>query len=371
MPSTPTRSPIQKRFSLASSTSQSRPNVHFDDEALLSRPQTIDSALKKRLSGRAFHPLYSSTPKSPRDDQKSPRRRPPSIVLPSNFSLTASCPPTSEVKQSPRKRKNSIVLPVLPVYQTSPLKPRSFTIPLYDSPHDPSTPIPPHNKRRFSIEDNQPDPSFTPQTRILYLIPSATHQPPPQLSDQINQQIRSTFHYPDFDFTQHVLHRSYAVRTQYFTKDSECVTMLDTGVDGLLQRTLDNLPLQPDTTSMNINIKPSPGKGLGMFSRRHISTGESFLIEYPTVITPYLIGLSVGLSRVYADIFTKLSPPVFTEVIDLSRSSLISGDTNNDIHEAIMRTNALAIALPVPGGEFSELNTHRAIFLQTSRCNHR
>jgi hypothetical protein len=121
---------------------------------------------------------------------------------------------------------------------------------------------------------------------------------------------------------------------------------------------------------MNIDIRASPGKGLGMFSRRHIANGEAFFVEYPTVITPYVIGLSIGLSALYADIFGKLSGPTFGEVIDLSSSYSISGETL-DIHEAIMRTNALAIELPVPTGKFSELNTHRAIFLRTSRCNHR
>jgi len=145
--------------------------------------------------------------------------------------------------------------------------------------------------------------------------------------------------------------------------------MLDAGVDDLLQRKFKKLPPQPDT-SMNIDIRPSPWKGLGMFSRKHVSNGEAFFVEYPTVITPYVIGLSIGLSALYADIFGKLSGPVFEELMDLSSSSSISGETQ-DVHEAIMRINALAIELPVPSGEFSELNTHRAIFLQTSRCNHR
>ena len=83
-----------------------------------------------------------------------------------------------------------------------------------------------------------------------------------------------------------------------------------------------------------------------------------------------MIGLSIGLSALYADIFGKLSGPVFGELMDLSSSYLISGETQ-DVHETIMRINALAIELPVPSGEFSELNTHRAIFLKTSRCNHR
>ena len=421
---TPTRSPT-KRFSLASSASQSRQSVHFDDET----PETIDSSLKKRLSVTSYPPyksFSSSLGSSRRDDCESPRgRQSIALLSPTKRSVEASCPkidattqkrydddspwsrrqhsimlsptkysvavssypkidPTRPVNDdhnhSPRKRRRSIALPLtttsIPnIHQIknstkSPRKRRFSTIspPLHDPIHD-TTPISPF-KRRTSSEDY--DPSFSPQTRKLCIIPPSTNKPPPQVCAEINERIRSTFHYPDFDFIQHVQHRSYVIRTQHFCKESECVTMLDTGVDDLLQRMFQNLPpLQPNT-SMNIDIRASPGKGLGMFSRKNMSIGEAFFIEYPTVITPYVIGLSIGLSALYADVFGKLSGPVFGELMDLSSSSSsILDETHQDIHEAIMRINALAIELPVPNGEFSELNTHRAIFLQTSRCNHR
>ena len=411
---TPTRSPT-KRFSLASSASQSRPSVHFDDETLVSHPETVDSSLKKRLLA-ASHPLYNSPLGSRRDDYESPRGR---IVLsPTKLSVASSCPkidatpkkddiprsrsrrhsivlsptkhpvvtsylridPTRPMNddESSRRRRGSIVLPLTTTSvpnitqmdsSKSPRKRRFSTIspPLHDPIHD--TPISPRKRRNSSEDEIQHDPCAFPRTRKLCIIPPSTNKPPPQVCVEINQRIRSTFHYPDFDFIQHVQHRSYVVRTQYFNEESECVTMLDTGVDDLLQRMFSKLPPQPNTT-MNIDIRASPGKGLGMFSQKPISSGDSFFIEYPTVITPYVIGLSIGLSALYADVFGKLSEPVFGELMDLSSSYSISGETQ-DVHEAIMRINALAIELPVPNGEFSELNTHRAIFLQTSRCNHR
>jgi hypothetical protein len=255
--------------------------------------------------------------------------------------------------KSPRKRRFSTISP-----------------PRHDPTHELPTPTSPW-KRRSSVVasdvDNQPSGPF-PRTEKLCTIAPSTHKPPPHVCAEINQRIRSIFHYPDFDFIQHVQRRSYVVRTQHFV-ESECVTMLDTGVDDLLQRMFMDLPPQPDT-SANIDIRASPGRGLGMFSRKQFSIGEAFFVEYPTVITPYVIGLSIGLSALYADIFGKLSSPVFRELMELSFSSSILGETQ-DAHEAIMRTNALAIELPVPNEEFSELNTHRAIFLQTSRCNHR
>jgi hypothetical protein len=410
---TPTRSPT-KRFSLASSASQSRRSVRFDDEDLVSYPEIIDSSLKKRLL-MASHPSYNSSLESRRDDREGLRGRVSTMLSPTKLPVAASCPkidatpreenfprsrrrhsivlsptkhsvlasilkidPTRPMNDddSPRRGRRSIVLPLTTtsvpnIHQLnskSPRKRRFSTIspPLYDPFHD--TPISPCKRRNSSEDEIQQDSSFFPRTRKLCIIPPSTNKPPPQVCAEINQRIRSTFHYPDFDFIQHVQHRSYVVRTQYF-KESECVTMLDTGVDDLLQRKFEKLPPQPNT-SMNIDIKASPGKGLGMFSRRHISNGEAFFVEYPTVITPYVIGLSIGLSALYADIFGKLSGPVFGELMDLSSSYSISGEPQ-DVHEAIMRINALAIELPVPSGEFPELNTHRAIFLQTSRCNHR
>ena len=412
-----TRSP-SKRSSLASSASQSRRNVHFDDETLLSQAlKTIDSSLKKRFTV-ASYPPYNPSLESRRDDYESSRgrlsfmlspkkfsdlasrpkidantpqkedfprsRRRHSIVLsPTKHSVVASCPKIDPARpmiddNSPRRGRRPIVLPIttsapnIPQINLKSLRKRRYSSisPLFhDTIHD--TPFSLCKRQNNSTEDEiQRDPSLFPRTRKICIIPPSTNKPPPQVCSEINQRIRSTFHYPDFDFIQHVQRRSYIVRTQYFKK-SECVTMLDTGVDDLLQRKFEKLPLQPNT-SMNIDIRASPGKGLGMFSRRHISNGEAFFVEYPTVITPYVIGLSIGLSALYADIFGKLSRPIFGELMKLSSSYSISGETQDiQVHEAIMRINALAIELPVPSGEFSELNTHRAIFLQTSRCNHR
>ena len=410
---TPKRSP-SKRSSLSSSTSRSRPSVHFDDETLVSHLETIDSSLKKRLIA-ASHPPYNSSLESRHDDCESSRGRLPkkssdaasrrpkidantpkkddisrsrrrhSIVLsPRRHSVEASSPkidsirPMNDDNDSPHRGRRLTVVPLTTtsvpnIHQMSSKSPRKRRFSTISPPfHDPihETPISPFKRQNFSSEDKiqQHDPSFFPRTRKLCIIPPSANKPPPQVCSEINQRIRSTFHYPDFDFIQHVQHRSYVVRTQYF-KESECVTMLDTGVDDLLQRNFEKLLPQPNT-SMNIDIRASPGKGLGMFSRRQISNGEAFFVEYPTVITPYVIGLSTGLSALYADIFGKLSGPFFGELMDLQSSYSISGETQ-DVHEAIMRINALAIELPVPSGEFSELNTHRAIFLQTSRCNHR
>ena len=410
-----TRSPNNRR-SLASSASQSRPSVHFDDETLVTDLETIDLSLKNRLLA-ASHPFYHSSLESRRDDRErrsrgrlsSPtksteaafrpnidantpkkddiprnRRRHSIVLSPTKHPIVTFNPKIDstqlmDVDDSPRRGRRLTVVPLSTtsapnIHEMSSKSPRkrrfsSISPPLHDPIHD-NFPNSPFKRQNFSSEDKiQLDPPSFPRTRKLCIIPPSTNKPPPHVCSEINQRIRSTFHYPDFDFIQHVQLRSYVVRTQYFIEESECVTMLDVGVDDLLQHKFEKLPPQPNT-SMNIDIRASPGKGLGMFSRRQVAIGEAFFVEYPTVITPYVIGLSIGLSALYADIFGKLSGPTFGELMDLSSSYSLSGETQ-DIHEAIMRINALAIELPVPTGNFSELSTHRAIFLRTSRCNHR
>ena len=153
--------------------------------------------------------------------------------------------------------------------------------------------------------------------------------------------------------------------------------MLDFGVDALFPSVF---PPPPLCAADNFTIHPSPGKGLGVFSRRLIRSGEIVLVERPVILTPYVIGLAVPLAKLYSDMFEKLSPDVSKQLMELSSFASSSSDKlkrsevefkTTDICESVMRMNALAVQLQVPKGENAELSTHRGVFLQTSRCNHR
>jgi hypothetical protein len=151
--------------------------------------------------------------------------------------------------------------------------------------------------------------------------------------------------------------------------------MLDIGVDGLFPSVF---PQPPPCADGNFVIHQSPGKGLGMFARRLIRSGETVLVERPVVLTPYVIGLAVPLEQLYFDMFEKLSPSVLSQLMGLSSTSMSPDNPkrgnvgkNTEICESIMHMNALAVQLQVPKGENAELSTHRGVFLQTSRCNHR
>jgi hypothetical protein len=54
-----------------------------------------------------------------------------------------------------------------------------------------------------------------------------------------------------------------------------------------------------------------------MFSKKEISR---FFFEYPTIVTPFVIGSSIGLSQLYQDILGELSVPVLKQLLVLSYS---------------------------------------------------
>lgn len=150
--------------------------------------------------------------------------------------------------------------------------------------------------------------------------------------------------------------------------EEECSTFLDAGVDALLpdrsRMASSSYPLKS-----NFDIRESKGKGLGMFARREVYDGEVILREHPVVVSPYLIGLSMPLADIYADLFKRLSRPAYSELMSLAKSSCPSLK-DASVYESIMRANALGIALNIPNVDHAELAIHRGIFLKTSRCNH-
>ena len=287
------------------------------------------------------------------DNPPSSRKRRFSLVSPPQMQLhipslnKMAATDESPSPSSPRKRRLSTLLPYedVPSHQGSPSKPEVV------NPH-------------------------VPNANVSFLTPP-TEPPPRNICEEVNHRIRTTFDYPSFDFSRHILHRTYIVRSIAFSPSEECVSMLDIGVDALFPSVF---PPPPVCAEDNFMIHPSPGKGLGMFSRRLIRSGEIVLVERPVILTPYIIGLAVPLAKLYSDIFERLSPDVLKQLMELSSSASSSSDKlkpsklefkTTDVCESVMRMNALAVQLQVPKGENAELSTHRGVFLQTSRCNHR
>jgi hypothetical protein len=182
----------------------------------------------------------------------------------------------------------------------------------------------------------------------------------------INEQVHSNLalNCATFDFAAHVQHRSYAVH-DYFIGDFQGTALFDEGVERLLPDSFEPSPPSPMDLVEIINTGK---KGFGMLARRDIPAQGLILIEHPVVVTPYLIGLTTPLSDLYAQLFNRLPPKLHRDLMRLANCKSVK---ECSLFEGIVRTNAIGIQLDVPDVPHPELSTHRAIFLNTSRCNHR
>ena len=200
-------------------------------------------------------------------------------------------------------------------------------------------------------------------------IPSSQYKtrPPPDVCAKINDQVRSNpvLKSPHFDFAAHVSSRAYTIHN-YVLDDFEGVALLDGGVEGLLPRPFARPA--PSAPLHTFKIAHVEKKGVGMFAMRDIVPGDLILTEHPLIVVPYVIGLTKSLSEVYGALFDRLEPKRCRELMSLANSKSVE---ECSLLEGIVRTNAIGIQLEVPQVMHPELSTHRAIFLNTSRCNHR
>ncbi|KAJ6629818.1 hypothetical protein B0H10DRAFT_1775631 [Mycena sp. CBHHK59/15] len=192
--------------------------------------------------------------------------------------------------------------------------------------------------------------------------------PPPQLCAQINEDIRSNpiLDSPYFDLVGHVENRVYCIhKIDYGDALDETAAILDVGVKALLSE-----PLSPriESPKGTFEIRKAGGRGFGMFALQDIPAGALILVERPIIVGPYIIGLgNYSESDIYAALLRRLSPDTTASFMALANCKPPS---ECDTIEGIMRTNGIAINLSVPDVPHPELSTHRAVFLNTSRCNH-
>lgn len=151
----------------------------------------------------------------------------------------------------------------------------------------------------------------------------------------------------------------------YFIGDFQGAALLDESVERLLPDSFEPAIRSP----MDLVEICNTGKnGFGMFARRDIPAQGLILVEHPVIITPYLVGLPTPLSDLYAQLFDRLPPKLHR---DLMRLANCKPAKEYSLSEGIVRTNAIGIQLDVPDVPHAELSTHRGLFLNTSRCNHR
>ncbi|KAG5653686.1 hypothetical protein H0H81_011438 [Sphagnurus paluster] len=220
-------------------------------------------------------------------------------------------------------------------------------------------------------------PSAGPSLNTNTKTKTKTKTPPPHICAKINAQVAANpaLGRPDFDFANHVRSRAYTIQTFEFEDGGESAVLLDTGVERLLPPAFAP-PYAPFRTGTGPGPGPGNGtfvigdageNGLGMFAARDIPSGALILAEHPLIVAPYLMGISVRLADVYAELFRRLSPESRHDLMALANSRPV-GECG--ALEAVVRTNALGIQLRVPDVEYPEIATHRAVFVNTSRCNH-
>ncbi|KAJ7719441.1 hypothetical protein DFH07DRAFT_761131 [Mycena maculata] len=173
---------------------------------------------------------------------------------------------------------------------------------------------------------------------------------------------------PYFDLAGHIGSRAYCMDNIYHDGPDDTATLLDVGVQALLPTPI---PAPPNRTPKGptFDIRQSEGKrGLGMFAAQNIPAGGLIVVERPVLVVPYIIAIQTYTeSELYAALLGRLSPDTVARFLVLSNCKPAS---ECDAVEGIMRTNAIGITLEVPDGPHPELPTHRAIFLNVSRCNH-
>lgn len=209
-----------------------------------------------------------------------------------------------------------------------------------------------------------PSKNLSPVRKPLSRQPATLKIAPSQATyDRINHEVASdpSLPYRSFDYEAYMRCRSYALDNITFN-DTETVALLDTGVLNLLPSVFNRLPALP---AGDIEIKYTGDKGMGMFARDEIPAGCHVLTEHPIIVSPYLVGFSVEM---YEQLLDRLSPSACRQLM-----SLANNNTSKGCHalEGILQTSGLPIELNVPYASHPEITTHRAIFPQTSRCNHR
>lgn len=238
--------------------------------------------------------------------------------------------------------------------------------------------------KRFIKNNNSPTslPPSKPNPSSLKEI-TPTSPPPTPICAGVNSQIRQNpaLHYPEFDFASYVRHRTYTLSTIDFGKTATAC-FVDKGVHDIIEELLFEMSLPTPPTVPSYEIRDAREKGLGIFATTPIPRNGTILTEHPTIIAPYLLGLSVPLAEMYTELFESLPKRSFALATSLltkhqddlrmkSPSEKPSSLPPPSFYEDIMQTNSIAVDLFVPSdAPYHEITTHRALFLLLSRCNH-
>ncbi|KAF7290377.1 SET domain-containing protein [Mycena chlorophos] len=220
-------------------------------------------------------------------------------------------------------------------------------------------------------------PSGSPPSRHAPAARVSPPSPPSSICAKLNADVRSNavLDAPYFDLAGHVDSRVYSISNVRYRDGSNDHTaaVLDVGVQRLLPS-----PSTPPPSPTRSKNAPSPflvqrtGYGArAMFASEPLRAGFTILVERPVMLAPYIIGTALyeeTEAQIFHTLLAQLPPETQARVLTLSSCKSVE---ECDVLLGIIRTNALPVTLPVPTDVLHpELPTHRALFLDTSRCNH-
>lgn len=115
-------------------------------------------------------------------------------------------------------------------------------------------------------------------------------------------------------------------------------------------------------------VSPTAEKGCGMFASRDIPAASVILVEKPIIICPTDASLDLHFStqETFNLLFDGLHPDIRAKALSLYNSNPL-----RPYAEGIVRTNAFGLPLEKSESNPTGSMTHRGIFLDLSRCNHR
>ncbi|KAF7315428.1 SET domain-containing protein [Mycena indigotica] len=149
---------------------------------------------------------------------------------------------------------------------------------------------------------------------------------------------------------------------------NEISTLLDKAVLDLLPIDHFSSPLTLSSEAIEFRSTNS-SRGVGAFSVCPIPSATLIHVEYPvTVVQNTLVLLDLSSSEVYRELFRRVPQRLLPALMSLCNSQPASSKL--DPEEAILRTNAIGISLPLPKSFGADSTGHNAVFLQASRFNH-
>jgi hypothetical protein len=148
----------------------------------------------------------------------------------------------------------------------------------------------------------------------------------------------------------------------------EVSTLLDCAVLKLLPTRFSPLPVPMENA---IEFRRTRTKGMGAFATQDIRAAALLHVEIPMTVMQNTMVLNFGMTRaeVYREVIRRVPEKTLSALLQLNNAQPAAA--MYEVEEAILRSNTVGIRLPAPAVPAPVAMGHNALFLETSRLNHR